>query len=158
MIWCKNSDGNILRYYGSTANFIKRKSQHKINYERWVKAGRPSKNKCSSFFVLNNGDWRMDKIEEIYGERWEASKKEGEYIKNNDCVNLNIASRTSKEYYKDNRNELNKKHKQYYETHKDEILEKLKEKIICECGAKVAKYHISSHRRTKKHINFINSN
>lgn len=204
LIWGKDCDGNILRYYGSTANLIKRKSEHIKNYNKWVKAGRPSNNtKCSSVYILDNGDWKIEKLDEVIGERWEAIKLESEYQKNNECVNICIASRTPKEYYKDNRNELNKKHKQYYETHKDivlekqkeyynlnkqvilekhkqyyethkdelikkqkelynlnkqAILEKQKEKIICECGAKVAKRHLARHRKSKKHINFINSN
>jgi hypothetical protein len=123
LIWGKDQDGNILRYYGSTANFIKRKSQHKINYERWVEEGRPNKNKCSSVFILDNGDWRMEKIDEIDGERWEARKKEGEYIKNNDCVNINIASRSRKEWRKDNKYKLAEYKKQYQIDNKEKIAE-----------------------------------
>jgi len=234
LLWGKDCDGNILRYYGSTQNFIKRKSQHKRNYERWVKAGRPNnKIKCSSVHIIDNGDWKMEKIDEIIGDRWEAKKKEGEYQKNNDCVNVQIASRTKKEYYNDNKdklieylkkyyninkdekikyqkeyrlahrdeisekskenyklnkdkfleknkeyyydnkdeilqqkkdyynknkNEILEKWKQNYNKNKDKILEKQKEKITCECGVELRKSDLARHLKTKKHINFINSN
>jgi len=128
LIWGKDQDGNILRYYGSTANFIKRKSQHKRNYERWVKAGRPNnKIKCSSVYILDNGDWKMEKIDEIIGDRWEAKKKEGEYQKNNDCVNVCIASRTKKEWNEDNKEKMAEWHKQYRADNKDKFIEYLKQ-------------------------------
>jgi hypothetical protein len=195
LIWGKDCDGNILRYYGSTANFIKRKSQHKNHYKTWVKAGRPNNKKCSSFHILDNGDWKMEKIDEIDGDRWQARKLEGEYQKNNDCVNVKIECRTQKEYKEDNKDkyaEWNKQYninnkdkilewkinnkdkckewrKQYYKDNKDKkaqyyidnknkLLEKKKEKIICECGAESTKNHISTHRKSKKHINFISNN
>ena len=203
LIWGKNSDGDILRYYGSTANFIKRKSYHKNNYQRWVNAGRPNNRKYSCFIVLDNGDWKMEKIDEIEGDRWEARKLEGEYQKNNVCVNVRIECRTQKEYQLANkdaiaeqnkeyriankdiiikknkeyriahRDEIKKKKKEYHLAHRDEILkknkekynlnkdkilEKQKEKITCECGAEVTKKYIAVHRRSKKHINLLNSN
>lgn len=158
LIWGKDCDGNILRYYGSTANFIKRKSHHKTIYKTWVKNGRPNNKKCSSVFILDNGDWKMEKIAEIDCERWEAKKLEGEYQKNNDCVNVRKENRTKKEYWEDNKEKFTELKKQYRADNKQAILEKGKEKITCECGAKVTKYHISSHRKTKKHINFISNN
>jgi len=99
----------------------------------------------------------MEKIDEIDGERWEARKLEGEYQKNNDCVNIKIENRTKKEYYNDNKQAILEKVKELYNLNKQAILEKKKEKIICECGAKVAKRHLARHRKSKKHINFINS-
>jgi len=203
LIWGKDCDGNILRYYGSTANFIKRKSQHKIHYEYWVKQGRPNIKRRSPDLILDNGDWRMDKIDEIDGERWEARKLEGEYIKNNDCINVRIENRTRKERYEDNRDVILEKVKQYYANNKDKkleyhkhyynknketiadkqkiynnknkdklveykkkyradnkktLLEKGKEKITCECGSKIRRSDISSHRKTKKHINLLSNN
>ena len=188
LIWGKDCDGNILRYYGSTADLIKRKSNHKRNYNEWVKNGRPINTKCSSVHILDNGDWKMEKIDEIVGERWEAKKKEGEFIRNNDCINIQIASRTRKEYrvdnkgqiaqkqkqwknanknkisqknkewYDENKDEIKKKKKEYYDKNKQSISEKRKEKITCECGAMVSKQYLSQHRKTTKHIDFINSN
>ena len=124
LIWGKDCDGNILRYYGSTADLIKRKSEHIKNYNKWVKAGRPSNNtKCSSVYILDNGDWKIEKIDEIIGERWEAKKKEGEYQKNNDCINVQIASRTPKEYRDDNKGKIAEYLKQYQIDNKYKLAE-----------------------------------
>ena len=127
LIWGKDCDGNILRYYGSTANFIKRKSQHKNNYKNWVKAGKPSQTKCSSVYILDNGDWKMEKISEIDGQRWEAKKLEGEYQKNNECVNVRKENRTTKEWIEDHKDILTEYSKQYRSDNKDKIAEQKKE-------------------------------
>ena len=218
LIWGKDQEGNILRYYGSTSNFIKRKSHHKNNYKKWLEEGRPNNKKCSAFHILDNGDWKMEKIDEIDGDRWQARKLEGEYQKNNDCVNVRKENRTGKEwrtdntdilkekkkeyynlnkdeilqlkkkYYNDNKANINERKKEYYNLNKveiakkrkenynlnkdeiakkkkenynlnkDKILEKQKEKIKCECGSEIRKNDLARHNRSKKHINFINSN
>jgi hypothetical protein len=170
MIWGKAQDGNILRYYGSTSNFIKRKYNHKKNYEGWVKNGRPNNKKCSAFFIIDNGDWRMEKIDEIDGELWEARKKEGEYIKNNECVNILVASRNMKEWYEDNKevilekkkkyrainkDKLAEKDKQYKLAHKDEITKKRKEyykKNINEILKKRKEHHKKNYNLKKNEI------
>ena len=169
LLWGKNSDGVILRYYGSTTNLIKRKYTHKCNYKKWVKAGRPSNTKYSSVYVLDNGDWKIEKIDEVIGERWEAIKLESEYQKNNECVNVRKELRTVKEWYNDNKDkitqqmkeyrdknkdEISEKWKQKYNKNKDEISAKKKEKIICECGSNVRKSDLARHLITKKHINY----
>jgi hypothetical protein len=65
------------------------------------------------------------------------------------------------EEHKDERNEYNKKYykenkeksKKYYENNK----EKLKEKITCECGSIISRENIAHHRKTKKHISFLDN-
>ena len=159
LLWGKESNGNILRYYGSTSNFIKRKYNHKKSYEHWVRVGRPNNKKCSSFCILDNGDWKMEKIDEVIGERWEAKKKEGEYQKNNDCVNIRLENRTRKEwkkqYYNNNKDIIIENSKEWYEKNKQARLEKNKQKITCECGSELNRAYLSIHRKTKKHINKI---
>lgn len=64
----------------------------------------------------------------------------------------------NKQYYQDNREKIAEKQKQNYENNRDKILEKRKEKITCECGSIVFKNNLSRHKKSKKHINFINNN
>jgi len=45
--------------------------------------------------------------------------------------------------------------KKRYEKNKFKILQKLSQRVVCKCGALVAKYNLSSHRKTKKHLNNI---
>ena len=139
LIWSKDCDGNILRYYGSTCNFTKRKSNHKLEYEKWVKAGRPNNKKYSSFIILDKGDWKMEKIDQIEGERWEARKLEGEYQKNNECVNVKIECRTKKEYQLANKDDITEYQKDYYKLNKDKILEQVKEYRLAHKG-EICKY------------------
>ena len=70
-----------------------------------------------------------------------------------------------KEYYENNKDknkeyrENNKdKIKQYYEDNKNKILEQGKIKMTCECGSICRKAYKARHERTKKHLNFINTN
>lgn len=57
----------------------------------------------------------------------------------------------NKLYYIDNKEEVLKKQKIWYENNKEKVKEKQSQKIICECGCKISRGGISSHRETKKH-------
>ena len=57
-----------------------------------------------------------------------------------------------KQWYEQNRDEHKEKKKQYREQHKEELREKGRQKVTCECGCDVAKYCLSRHRKTTKHI------
>ena len=56
------------------------------------------------------------------------------------------------QYYYQHKDEYNENKKQYYEQHRDEIREKRRQRVTCECGCDVAKYCLSRHRKTTKHI------
>jgi hypothetical protein len=60
-----------------------------------------------------------------------------------------------KNWYENNKEELNEYSKKYHEEHREIINEKRKEKIICECGRIVRKDTITTHRKSLKHIAFI---
>jgi len=104
-----------LVYYGSTTQGLKeRLSKHLYNYKQ--------KTNIASQLVLEYPDYKIELVEYYpCNNRKELCKKEGEYIKANECVNKQVAGRTMKEYYKDkieNYKEYNKKNKerikQYY--------------------------------------------
>ena len=59
------------------------------------------------------------------------------------------------EYYENNKETLKEKRKEYLENNKETLKEKGKVKITCECGSVVRKCSIARHRKTKKHIAFI---
>lgn len=83
-----------------------------------------------------------------------------------------------KERYEDNKGEILQKQKEYYQKNKEVILSRNKEyiektnynrskadatyrdknryEIECECGAKVIKGNLPQHRKTLKHLNYIN--
>ena len=172
-------------YIGSTINFGRRKSKHKQDCNDINKRG--YNYKVYQFIRDNGGwdNWDMILIAKVNcNDRLELRKKEREFMEEyKPSLNMVIAQQTkierkeyckknSKEYYKTNKEKLsirNKEHyktnreeriekqKKYRETNKEEIREKAKVKITCECGTILAKGNLPHHRKTKKHINFINN-
>lgn len=140
-----NVDDKI--YIGSTcATFRERKRGHK-NKSR----------KCPDRHVykhLNEIGWANIDIVLIEkfpcADRLELHKRERYWIDELlPELNKNIPTRTEQEIAE----KIKIKKKQYYEANK----EKLKVKITCECGSIVTKYNLNCHKKTKKHINFINN-
>jgi hypothetical protein len=108
--------------------------------------------KCSSKYLFENYDNVKIELLENFpcNKKKELTKKEGCYVrenkclKENKCLNKNVPGRTAKEWYQDSN---------YYEKNK----EKLNKKFKCQCGGKYIFQNISSHNKSKKHINFMNS-
>jgi hypothetical protein len=97
-------------YIGSTTQLLyKRKASHKSN------------KKCRSKILFEKyDDVRIELIEEYpCNNKAELNKKEGEYIKENKCLNRCIAGRTIKEWCEDNKEDISKKSKEYRIIHKD---------------------------------------
>jgi hypothetical protein len=162
-------------YFGSTTQQLCRRLQaHKTSF----KCGKNT----SSSELMKYDDAKIFLIEDYPCENKEQlTKKEGEYIKNNECINKRIAGRTNKEWYNDNKdkikehNEVNKitiaerkkkyrtvnkqkiseNMKVYYEGNKQHILNKMKVIITCECGKVMRIDNIIRHNKTIKHLEFI---
>ena len=45
----------------------------------------------------------------------------------------------------------------YQEEYRKKNKQQGKERITCECGSKFQRYNLSKHKKTKKHINWLNS-
>jgi len=128
-----NTNGNV--YIGSTTQRLNtRLSHHKSEYNRYLNSkGR----NCTSFEIIKNNDYKIELVKYvIYKDRIELHQRERYYIENNDCINKNIPSRIDKEYYKEHG----------------------KIKYKCECGSSIRQFEKQRHFRSKKHIDFINSN
>mgnify|MGYP003660245864 CR=1 FL=1 len=160
-------------YVGSTTlkYLSSRLVQHRYNYEK--NSGTTSK------YILELGDYEIVLLESCpCNSKDELHVRERHYMDILDCVNKN-KSRTKEEmkqyhsqYRLDNKDKIaiqkknyKKLHKEaiaiqrknYRDLNKDKIAEKNKIKITCDCGAEVRKSHILRHKKTKKHINFINN-
>ena len=158
-----NTNGNV--YYGSTINKVSdRISRHRTNYKHFVDGKRTN---CKSFDIIKNNDWTWNIEEKVeITEKWELYKLERRYIENNECINKNVPTRTSEEYYQANREQINerKRHyretnreqinerqKQYYDTNREQILEKRKATMECpNCKMTIGKHHKTRHMKTKK--------
>jgi len=88
----------------------------------------------------------------------ELLKKEGEYIRNNNCVNKQVPLRTGKEYYQDNKDYKIQYQKEYRENNLEKIKERKSIKVMCECGLEVNKDAIARHRKSQGHLDKINGN
>jgi hypothetical protein len=132
-------------YIGSTVNTLpKRKAEHKQMV-------------CSSKILFEKyDDVRIELIEEYpCKNKMQLNKREGYYIRNNECVNKVIPERTKEEWYQDNKEVCNQKSKEYKEDNKEKIRERRTEMITCVCGCEFQRMELARHNRTKKHINFI---
>jgi len=103
-------------YIGSTSNSLSsRISVHISSYKRWII--NPSLSKCSSFEIFEAGDFATEVLEtintnvlnldDIELQKFIANKEKGWLINfKNNAVNKNIPSRTSIEYYYDNKDSI----------------------------------------------------
>jgi len=158
-------------YIGSTTESLsRRKSKHKTH-------------RCSSKVLFEKyTDVRIELLEECPCDNKEQLlKKEGEYIRNNKCVNIIIPKRSNKEWQQDNKEHIkmyvenNKEHikqrhkewyenniekikeqsKDYYKNNKEKKNQKNKERnskeFVCECGVTITQGCKARHLKTKIH-------
>ena len=163
-----NTNYNV--YYGSTKQLVcKRIAEHRADYKKFLNK---KKNYCKSYDILKNGDYSYCVVEEVeYENKWELLNRERYYIENNECINKIIPYKSNEEqketmklYYNNNKEYINNKKKINYENKKEHYLKyaenyrlEHKEKILCECGSNVLKLNIVNHKKTKKHITYINN-
>ena len=117
------SPSKNLVYIGSTTQSLsQRLASHlrdKKNYDT-----DNTKHYTTSYLVLECEDYKIELLEEYAcNNKQQLLKKEGEHIKNNECVNRCIAGRTRKEWHTDNADKLKEKRKQHYLTNIDKVKE-----------------------------------
>ena len=153
-------DDNMI-YVGSTKLTLE---------ERMREHRKTTKESVYSLYDKVCGDWDNWYIElyENYpcNNKQELERREGIVIKQIATINKNIAGRTKKEYYRDNRDKISEMAKELYQDNRNKILEERKvyrnansekiaikkaEKTTCNiCGSQITKDSISKHRRTIK--------
>jgi len=159
-------------YIGSTINKRNRKNQHKSA------CNNPNTKDYNCYkyqFIRDNGGFEnfdMIVIEAFTcNSKNELECRERYWIETlKPELNKYIPTRTQKEYrkeyYEENKEELNKKHKEYYEKNKEEISKrhkkwyeknkeernkKKREKIKCEkCGCMITRNGLKTHQKTMK--------
>ena len=121
-IYCLRSHQTDDVYVGSTVESLSnRKAKHKNAYKRFLNG---KSNYVTSFEIIKYDDCYIELIEDCPCENKEQlSKKEGEYIRNMDCINKYVAGRTVKEYREDNKEKIKEKAKEYRENNKEKIKE-----------------------------------
>ena len=155
-----NETGEV--YIGSTINSLEyRLSKHEM-----------STNTCYSKQIIDRNNYYIELLETYpCNNEFELNLKEGEYQRVIECINHNIAGRTKREYYQDNKEAIDKYRKEWEQDNKEAIAKKKREYrqinletikahkskvVICECGIKSTKATLARHKRTKKHIDLMN--
>jgi hypothetical protein len=97
-----------LVYFGSTTQRLsQRKAEH-------IKDSKKEHYNGSSKIIINNGNWKMELVQDYPClNRLELETLEGEYIKNNKCINLMIPARTKKQYRDANRDKIRENQKKW---------------------------------------------
>ena len=158
-IECKDkSNPNI--YIGSTTNLKSRKWDHKKRYTQTYRYG----HKLKLYVTMReNGGWdnfEFSPIEELFGvTKLQAHIREQfwiDYYKPN--LNLVNAFTDKKQYMEDNKERFRIINKNWYEQNKHEINEKRKEKYICECGKTIRKDEKIRHDKTIFHTEYVRNN
>ena len=114
------------------APLCKRMGRHRTEYRKCKNIGEGRS--TSAFKIFDEFGLENCKIElvEFYpcASKMELERKEGEYIKNNDCVNKAVAGRSKKEWAQDHPGQASISSKKYYNSHKDVLLAKCKERRL----------------------------
>jgi group I intron endonuclease len=177
------NDFNDHVYVGSTCDLLtKRFSGHKKSMYSIEKKERP-------LYKLMNEigfeRFRIELLEEFpCQDKYQLRQREGYWIREIGTLNKRIECRTEKEYYIDNKEEINEYKKKWVETNKEHVKEykqkiyqnnvdkikehnktyyeenksKIHENITCECGLKSSKQHLQRHKQSKRHIELMKIN
>lgn len=159
----RNKHNDNLIYVGSTIEqYLSRRLQkHKFNKGCYLYKyiNEPSNNTCWD-------DWYIELYEDYpCDNRLQLCKRENEIIRQKGNINkigylteeqvLNY----NKDYYKTNKEYFQiymKKWKDNHKTYFKDYRINNNHIVKCDCGSSVVKYNISTHLKTKKHIDFIN--
>jgi hypothetical protein len=96
------SPSKNLVYYGSTTQTLSQRLTDHLKRKKYNKGGQ-----YTSYLVLDCEDYKIELVEKYpCNNKEQLFKKEGEYIKANECVNKYVAGRTDKEWREDNREYL----------------------------------------------------
>ncbi len=119
-------------YIGSTISTLTcRLTNHRGSYRAW-KAGKERLTSAFELFEANGVENCKIELIENYPcvSKRELERREGEIIKQRDCINKVIPGRTAEEYRIDNKDQLKEKFKKFYEANKEEQVERVKQYYV----------------------------
>ena len=108
--------------------------------------------KCKKYREENKEKIREKQKENYKRNREHLLEKSKEYS----LKNKEKKDEYNKEYQIKNKEKICERRKELYEANKETINEKRKVKVTCECGSICRKDGLREHKKTKKHIDFIN--
>ena len=116
-------------YIGSTTEELSQIiARHRTNYKSFLKHGKKFMSSFDLFSEYGVENCKIELIEYFKCDTLqELRKREGEVIKNTECVNKCVAGRTEKEWREDNKDKIREDDKIRHAKNKDEIKERKKE-------------------------------
>lgn len=116
-------------YYGSTTEPLsKRMDRHRSDYKKFLNNEKHYVSSFSLFDEFGVENCKIELVEECsFSTKEELLKREGYYIKNNECLNKNVAGRTTEEYLYDNKEAILSKAKAYKDSNKEKTQQYMKE-------------------------------
>jgi hypothetical protein len=160
-----NSDETKV-YYGSTCEptLARRLAKHVHTYKQFLKNNH---NDTKAFDIIADGDYKILLVEKYpCHSKDELHAREGWYIKNNECINKNVAGRKPNQYYKEvlkakskeirekNKDKIKQWNKKYELLHVEQIRNRKNSKNECLiCGGKYTTANKAKHMKSLKHIN-----
>ena len=156
-------------YIGSTCGPLRaRLCSHKSNYKTW-KEGKYGY--TTSYEIVKYDDAYIELLEDFpCDNKKELNRREGQLIRQNECVNRVVAGRTNVEWHRENKvRSFNSQHawyeankdtcmaraKAHYESNKERISQYKAQKVTCECGAVVSWSNSSAHKKSPKHQTWL---
>ena len=149
-------------YVGSTVRSL----------EDRLKTHKKCSNSCCSKQIIDRNNYYIELLETYpCNNQFELNRKEGEYQRAIECINIYIAGRTRKEYRQDNEKKIVEQRKEYRQINLEVIKEQRKEYrqinleaikahnnkvVICECGIKSTRINLPRHKTSKRHIDLMN--
>ena len=113
-------------YIGSTCEELsQRMARHRHKYQHYLNKGRKHTNVVELFDEIGVQNCKIELIENYPCESKSVlQKREGHYIKTEECVNKKIEGRTGKEYREDTKDRISERGKDWYENNKEYCAER----------------------------------
>ena len=163
-------------YYGSTSmTLMARLWVHKSKFDEWKNNGGSRCAICKYFDEYGFDNFRIELVEDYPCDNEEQLRtKEQEYIDSNECVNERRAYRSPEverlyniKYREEHKEQMVKYQQEHYQANKEKKLEylkknrehineRLREKVVCECGMEVTKGALTKHRKSAVHQEYLN--
>ena len=159
------TDSNYtLCYIGSTTQSL---SQRMACHRSYYKSKSKQYSCFSLFDAFGIDNCKIELVEAFpCNSREELVKREGELIRQTNCVNKTIPSRTRKQWRLEHKEYLQEYFKKHYETNcerekarakdwRKNNLEKLQQDIQCPCGGHHKYEHANHHSKTRMHLQYL---
>jgi hypothetical protein len=134
-------------YIGSTTKdyLSQRMDKHRSNYKCWKRGAKKFITSFKLFDLYGVENCEIILLESVNcNSNDELRAREGFHIKDNICVNKNIAGRSIKESYK-----------YYMDNNKEKMKIYRSRTYICDCGCEIKKSSKSTHIKSNKHLKLL---